>query len=135
MRNSLPVLWLWLMAGGLLLSGCGGAGAETSGSAAVVEAYWNAKIAGDAEALAALICADRESEVEMQALSFASVAARIEGMACTEDGSEGAFTRVACEGVVVATYGTADREFPLGGSLVIREAGEWKWCGEAEVAE
>lgn len=130
-------LWMLCL---LVLAACGGTSGGTAntaddGAAAVVEAFWEAKVAGNAEALAGLMCAALEADVEMQALSFASVDARIEDMACTRSGSEGDVTLVACDGQIVATYGTVDRDFPLGGSQVVQEDGEWKWCGEAEVAE
>ncbi|MDX1992462.1 MAG: hypothetical protein SF029_08735 [bacterium] len=104
-------------------------------AAAAVEAFWEAKVASDADTLAGLICAEREGELEMQAASFASVEASLEGMACVRAGDEGDDAIVTCEGHVAALYGTETREIPLGTSRAREEDGEWKWCGEAETAE
>jgi hypothetical protein len=113
----------------------GAANSADDGAAAVVEAFWEAKVAGNADALAELMCAELEADVEMQALSFASVDARIEAMACSASDTDSDATIVTCDGQIIATYGTEDRDFPLGSARVVQEAGEWKWCGEAEVAE
>lgn len=103
--------------------------AESGDDAAVqaVEDYLQAKIEGDRDTLSRLLCSDLESSLDREALSFASVSgARIDDMSCEKDGDV-----VTCTGVIVATYGTNDQQFPLTSYRVVQEDGEWKWCGEA----
>ena len=117
----------------LILTACAG-NSEESDPAAAVEAFWNAKIAGDADALRGVMCSAMEADVEMQAISYASVDAEIQDMACEADGENGDFTIVTCEGKIVALYGTETREFPLSTSQLVQEDGAWKWCGESAPA-
>lgn len=108
----------------MVLAGCAGGGdpAET------VEAYLQAKIDADRDAIASLICSEMEADIDAEAATFATVQnPRIEGMACTAEDEN----TVTCEGEIIATYGTQDRAFELGGYRVVQEAGEWKYCGEA----
>jgi len=88
--------------------------------------YLQAKVSGDADTLGQLLCSDMESNLAREAASFASVDARLDNVSCTADGDI-----VTCEGAIVATYGTEDREFPLSSYRVVKEDGEWRWCGEA----
>lgn len=106
-----------------LLTACGDAGSP----AGTVEAYIEAKVAADPERVRQLLCSELEATYETEARTFAGVAdATIEGMACTQTEEN----RVACEGRIVALYGTEENEFPLTVYRVVQEGGEWKWCGE-----
>lgn len=110
----------------LLVAACGG---TTSDPAQTVEAYLQAKVEGDQEALRGLLCSEMESALEREARSFESVSGvEIEGMACT---FEEAANTVRCDGAIVALYGTEETEFPLSAYRVVEEDGEWRWCGEA----
>ncbi|MCB9452545.1 MAG: hypothetical protein H6672_14000 [Anaerolineaceae bacterium] len=93
--------------------------------APVVEQYLQAKVAGDKDKLAQLLCSAMESDLNREAASFASVDAHIEDMACTADGE-----LVTCSGQIVALYGKENRNFPLSTYRVVQEDGEWRWCGE-----
>lgn len=108
------------------------AGCATGGSgdpAQIVQDYLQAKVEGDRDRLAALLCADLEADLDREARTFATVTGvSIEGMACTFDDAN---RTVACTGEIVATYGAQDTNFPLTTYAVVREDGEWKWCGEA----
>jgi hypothetical protein len=119
-------LLLALMAFALLiLSACADAGdpAET------VQAYLQAKIDGDREALSTRLCAEMESLLDNEARSFSTVTeARLEDAVCTYI-AEG--NTVSCTGAIVATYGTEATRFDLSNYRVVQEDGEWKWCGEA----
>jgi hypothetical protein len=80
--------------------------------------------------LASLLCADLEATLEREAHTFDSVTGvTLEGMACKRDGGA---ESVTCTGVIRASYGAEDTDFPLGRYRVVREEGVWKWCGEAE---
>lgn len=112
-----------------LLAACA-SGGGTDGATAAVETYLAATVAGDAETLAQVVCAEREAEVQTAAQRFATVSgAELQGMACTFNA---ATATVACAGEIIATYGTEDQAFPLGTYSVVQEDGVWKWCGEAQ---
>lgn len=104
--------------------------ADEGNPAEAVQNYLEAKVAGDADQLAGLLCAEMESQLDIEAASFASVEATIEGMRCERGETTGDYTLVTCEGTIVATYGTEDRDFPLETYRTVQEDGEWKWCGE-----
>ena len=116
---------LFLLPVFLFLAACGGEAAGT-GAGDIVEDYLEAKVAGDADAIAGLICSDMSENVTREAASFANVEARIEGMQCTANGAT-----VTCTGTIIALYGADERQFPLGSYNVVQEDGAWKWCGEA----
>jgi hypothetical protein len=108
----------------LVLAACGDVAGDPSDT---VEQYLEAKISGDRDTLGQLLCSEMETDLAREAVSFASVEARLEGVSCTANGDI-----VICEGTIVATYGTEDREFPLSSYRVVQEDGEWRWCGEAQ---
>ena len=120
------ILFLGLMLTALLVA-CGGAGAGDP--AATVEQFMEAKIAGDAQVIRGLLCAEMEANYEREAMTFASVSGvELDGMACEQVGDTEV---VRCDGRIVAMYGTEENEFPLVSYRVVQEDGEWKWCGEA----
>jgi hypothetical protein len=119
----------WLLFGALALAAltaCSGGGGDPAGA---VEKYLQAKIHGDADALRALLCSAMEADLERETQTFISVSeVRLEGMSCERVGDG---DKVACQGKIVALYGTEQTEFPLVSYRVVQEDGEWKWCGEA----
>ena len=113
----------------LLLTACSnGAGGVGGDAAAVVEGYLTAKIAGNRDAMAPLICAELEGTLDMEAASFSAVKAQIEGLDCTFDEAS---STVTCAGEIKAEYGLETRSFPLSTYRVVQEDGTWRWCGEA----
>ena len=122
----------WLMIAALLallLAACTeGTGGTGSDPAAVVEGYLTAKIAGNRDAMAPLICAELEGTLDMEAASFSAVKAQIEGLDCTFDEAS---STVTCAGEIKAEYGLETRSFPLSTYRVVQEDGTWRWCGEA----
>ncbi len=113
----------------LLLAACSGAtGGAGSDPAAVVEGYLTAKIAGNRDAMAPLICAELEGTLDIEAASFSAVKAQIEGMDCAFDEAS---STVTCAGEIKAEYGLETRSFPLSTYRVAQEDGAWRWCGEA----
>ncbi len=123
-RRLIPLLALASL---LLLVACSGGGTGTD-AAKVVEQYLTAKIAGDRDAMAPLICAALEPTLDLETSSFSAVKAQLEGMNCTFD--EAAST-VTCAGEIKAEYGLETRSFPLSTYTVVQEDGAWRWCGEA----
>ncbi len=121
------LIWPLLSVMTLAIAGCATDGAGDP--AAVVEQYLQASIDADETALAQTICAEMEAEIEAAGRRFATVSgARLEGVACTFDADT---ETVACDGEIIATYGTEDTAFPLSSYRVVQEGGEWRWCGEA----
>lgn len=110
---------------------------STDGATEVVEAFWEARINADEDGLFETICADEEVNLETYSRSFASVTnVRIEDMACTVSEPDGDSAIVTCDGQIMADYGAGeDTEFPFGSYTVVRESGDWKWCGETAAPE
>jgi len=105
------------------LAACGDVAGDPSDT---VMKYLEAKVSGDTDTLGQLLCSEMESDLAREAASFSSVEAHLDGVSCTANGDI-----VTCEGAIVATYGTEDREFPLSSYRVVKEDGEWRWCGES----
>ncbi len=111
----------------ITLVACGGQEGGGDDAATAVQSYLQAKVSSDEAAIRSLLCADMEQFAEREILSFQSVQdAQIEGMSCTDTGNG----RVACQGKIVALYGTEATEFPLTTYQAVQEDGAWKWCGE-----
>jgi hypothetical protein len=111
----------------LMLSSCSDAGARDP--AETVEKYLHAKVESDVIEIRSLLCSKMEEFLERESNTFASVSGvRIDEMECSSEGDEGV---VRCSGKIIALYGTEEQEFPLVSYQTVREAGEWKWCGEA----
>ncbi len=113
----------------LLLAACGNGESGGGDPAKAVEMYMQAKITSDEATIRSLLCSEMEQDVDREIMSFSSVSdAKIEGMSCTDTGNG----RVACEGTIVALYGTEETEFQLATYRAVQEDGEWKWCGETQ---
>jgi hypothetical protein len=115
------------------LAGCASTPAATapasnSAAAEAVQRYLEARIAGDADALARLLCAEREGDARREAASFAAVEASLKDVACAFDP---ATVTVACSGAIVAVYDGEGRDIEIPRYRVAQEDGEWKVCGEA----
>lgn len=110
----------------LVLAAC--AGGQPEDPAPVVARYIEAKAASDRDTIASLICADLESQIDLEALSFSGVEAQAQDLTCTKDANA---DTVTCSGAIVAVYAGENREFPLSTYRVVQEDGVWKWCGEA----
>jgi len=110
-----------------LLSGC-----QTSDSPSdAVEDYLQAMIDGDWVQAVNLSCATWEEGARTEANSFDSIEARLDDVSCSSEETEGNTRGVTCQGVIVATYGTEDRQLTLAGRVyqVVLEGGEWRMCG------
>lgn len=96
-----------------------------------VETYVQALADKNADQMIAASCAAWEASAQLELDAFVGVQTRVENMACTVTGTEGAYTLVTCTGEIVATYGAEDRNFPLDTTpfQVLEEGGEWRVCG------
>lgn len=124
LRTSIFVLLVVFLS---LLSACSsGSGPETA-----VESYLQALVDGDQVGAVNASCADWEAQARAEAASFNGVEARLEGVSCSVSGESEDVSLVACEGVIVATYGAEDTQLPLEGRTyqLVEEGGEWRMCG------
>jgi len=121
------VLVLALLA--VLLVACGGNAA--SGSVRAVEDYLNALVSKDDALVSSLSCADWEMMALLELDSFQAVDTRLEGLTCSDTGTDGDTFLVRCQGKIIATYNDEDQELDL--SLrtyeVVQQGGEYLVCG------
>lgn len=131
MRTWKPILILIALMLSLVLAAC--AGSSDGDPAKTVEQYLQAKVKADEQGIRSLLCSELEANAFQEINAFTSVSgAHIEGMKC--QWIEGTDV-VECEGNIVATYGTEKTEFPLTAYRVVKEDGEWKWCGETALSQ
>jgi len=110
-----------------MLPGC--ATAQSQDPAQVVEIYLHAKVSKDSDLIRQLLCAEMESTWESEMHTFDTLSGvSIQDMQCQSFEQNHV---VQCQGRIVAVYGGEQRIFPLGSYRVVKENGEWKWCGEA----
>jgi hypothetical protein len=93
--------------------------------------YLEARAAADADTIRGLSCAAWEGQAVAQADSFRSMNAKLENVTCRQNGADGDFTLVTCDGQIVTTYNGENRSWALGTYRMAQEDGEWKMCGEA----
>lgn len=113
----------------LALASC----AKESSAPEVIENYLKAKVASNADELSNLACKDWEAKAQQDAASFESVKAELQNMSCKEDGKDGQYTLVTCDGKLIIEYrGEDPREQDLSDTtyLALKEDNEWKMCGE-----
>lgn len=115
----------------LLLAACANPATSSDAPVKAVETYIQALVDKNADQMIAASCSTWEAQAQMELDAFVGVQTRVENMACTVTGTEGARTLVTCTGEIVATYGAEDRNFPLDTTpfQVLEEGGEWRVCG------
>jgi len=130
MRQSFLISFCVLIFAAVMLAACGDSGSAPQ----VVEDYLEALVAGDADRLVTLSCAEWEADARLEADSFGAVSPTLEGGTCEVSGTEGDYTLVACTGSISATYNGEQRQFPLDEQIyrVVFEGGEWRMCGYQE---
>jgi len=131
MRMSFAWLILSLALAAAVLAACGGS--EESAPQAV-ENYLDALVAGDADRLVNLSCAEWETDARVEADAFDAVAPTLQEASCQVAGADGDYTLVTCTGAILATYNDERRELSLEDRTfrVAFEGGEWRMCGYQE---
>lgn len=127
MRRHIPfIIMLGLLAA--ILSACAEEGSATS----TIESYLKAKVASDAGKLTNLACNAWEAQASLAAAPFESVKAEIKDLSCKENGKDGDYTLVSCEGQIVVEYDGETRQLDVSETTyrAIKEDDEWKMCGE-----
>jgi hypothetical protein len=113
----------------LLLSAC--ASKSKDAPAKAVEDYLSALVAKDSDRLTTLSCGDWEDDALLELDSFQAVTTKLDGLACTQTGTDGGTALVLCTGKIIATYNNEDQELDLSVRIyqVVQEGGDWLVCG------
>jgi hypothetical protein len=103
-------------------------GSDASG---VVEDYFEALVAKDADQAVNLSCAAWEEQAQIDADTFAINPATAENIQCKTAGENGAATLVSCTGKLVLDYNGEKQEIDLADRTyrVVQEGSEWRMCG------
>lgn len=120
------------MAISLVLVACGSASGTASGDPAKnVEAYLQARVKSDVNQMISLSCAVWEPTAKVEAASFQTMNAKLDGVTCQASETQGNVSFVACRGKIVTSYNGNDREWDLAERQFksIQEGGEWRMCG------
>ena len=127
MRKLITFTLLFILTA-LMLPACQTA---TDPAARAVEDYLNALVNKDGDTLAAISCADWESNALLELDSLQAVETRLEGLTCTTSGTEDASTQVTCQGKILATYNNEDQELDLSVRTydVIKQGSDYLVCG------
>jgi hypothetical protein len=114
----------------MLLSACGSS-ANSTGAKDAVEGYVNALASNDEARLAALSCADWESNALTELDSLQAVTATLEGFSCQQSGKDGETVLVNCTGKMILSYNGEDQELDLSTRTyqVVAQDGNWLVCG------
>jgi hypothetical protein len=113
----------------LLLTAC--ASRNDNAPVKAVEDYLKALVAKDENRLTTLSCGDWEDDALLELDSFQAVTARLDGVSCTQTGTDGDTALVLCKGKIIATYNNEDQDLDLSVRTyqVVQEGGEWMVCG------
>lgn len=112
-----------------LLSAC--ASKRDDAPAKAVEDYLNALVAKDSDRLTTLSCGDWEDDALLELDSFQAVTTKLDGLTCSQTGTDGNTTLVLCTGKIIATYNNEDQELDLSTRTyqVVQQDGDWLVCG------
>jgi outer membrane lipoprotein SlyB len=130
MKRIFTNIGLLALALAFLLTGCQ---ASQSGAASAIQKYLQARAASDVDQMTLLSCPAWEAQARVEAASFKSMNARLEGVTCQVSGSDTGSTLVTCQGKIVTTYQGEARQWSVGDHpfKVVQQDGEWRMCGYA----
>jgi hypothetical protein len=126
---------LWLAALAWLLAGCGAGGsADKAGAARTIEAYLQARVQENVDQMTLLSCPAWEAQARLEAVSFQSMNAVLDGVTCQSGESQGDSVLVNCQGKITTTYQGETREWSVADHpyVVVQQDGEWRMCGYGE---
>lgn len=129
LKQLMPRLWphfLFLAMIPIMIA-CGPSGSPER----AVVMYIEALVEADSVRAVNLACTAWEEQARMEADSFETVEAKLEGLVCTEGEQAGEFTIVTCQGVIRAMYEGELQDLNLDRRAyqVMLEDGEWRMCG------
>ncbi len=112
-------------------SGSASGGSAVGSAAQTVQDYLQARVQSDLDKMINLSCADWESQARVEATSFKSMKASLDGVACQESGTSGQYTLVSCKGKIVTSYNGESRDWSISDHpfRVVQDHGEWRMCG------
>ena len=121
--------WLVWIGMGLLLAAC--QGSDKSGPAGAIEKYLQARVKSDVNQMTLLSCPAWEAQARVEAVSFQSMNAQLEGVSCEAGAADANGTAVTCKGKIVTTYQGEAREWSVSDHpyLAVQQDGEWRMCG------
>ncbi len=113
----------------LILTAC--AAKNDNAPAKAVDDYLKALVAKDANRLSTLSCGEWEDDALLELDSFQAVNTRLEGVSCSQTGTDGGTALVLCKGKIIATYNNEDQDLDLSVRTyqVVQQGGEWLVCG------
>ncbi len=122
--------WRLALALAFFLVGCQ-ASPSQAGAANAIEKYLQARAASDVDQMTLLSCPAWEAQARVEAASFKSMNARLDGVTCQVSSSDSGSTLVTCQGKIVTTYQGETREWNVGDHpfKVVQQDGEWRMCG------
>lgn len=126
MRHFFAALLCFIL---LILTACGSPPGSSAASA--LDAYFRAFTAGEEETMTALVCPDWQSDALLEWDAFQGVETSLQGLSCSQAGTEGEAALVTCRGKILAKYGSDTQEFDLSGRTYRLEKVDDRWqvCG------
>lgn len=93
--------------------------------------YLQARVESNLDKMINLSCSQWESQARVEATSFQSMQAELDGVTCEVSGTADGNTLVKCAGKIVTSYNGESREWALDENLFVLspEGGEWRMCG------
>jgi hypothetical protein len=125
--------WLLALAVAFFVGGCQ-ARQSQAGAASAIEKYLQARAASDVDQMTLLSCPAWEAQARIEATSFKSMNAKLDGVTCQVSGSQDGSTLVSCQGKIVTTYQGEARQWNVGDHpfKVVQQDGDWRMCGYAQ---
>ena len=104
---------------------------SAGGASKAVQAYLQARVQSDLDKMINLSCSDWEAQARVEATSFKSMKASLDGVACQDSGTSDQYTLVSCKGKIVTSYNGESREWSVADHpyRVLKDGGEWRMCG------
>jgi hypothetical protein len=129
MRQWVSRKWLVWIGMGVFLAAC--QGGDKTGAAGAIEQYLQARVKSDVNQMTLLSCPTWEAQARVEAVSFQSMNAQLEGVSCEAGAAGSNGTAVTCTGKIVTTYQGEAREWSVSDHpyLAVEQDGEWRMCG------
>ena len=115
----------------LACSNGGAAGGAVGSASQTVQDYLQARVQSDLDKMIGLSCSDWEAQARVEATSFKSMKATLDGVSCQQSGTSGQYTIVSCKGKIVTSYNGESRDWSISDHpfRVVQDRGEWRMCG------
>lgn len=114
------------------LASCGAGKADPSSAAVTaLSAYLKAMVDKDEAKMTSLVCPDWKTDALMELDSFGAVETKLDGLACSQSGSENGAVLATCQGKIQARYQDQTQAFDLSEREYRMEKTDagWQVCG------